>query len=370
MIPTNYQFEKDERVTEVTHTPERTTGDTEPSGPPPPARAGARTGLARTLDKMVRRGGSSWTFAILVLLIIIFWILSGSFISKASWIATSTYATEYVLISVGQTFVIVAAGLDLSVGGVLALSGMTSAWMMNWHVFSGMPVVPLIAIGLVVALATGALVGVINGALVTSLKISPLIVTLGTMGICDGLVDLMGSGQPIVGVPGPISTFGTLDIGGWLPETVLATAAVAVVAGLLLARTRFGLRTYAVGSSSESARRHGVNVTKHVALLYTISGLCAGIAGFVVLARYGEANPLAGQNDNMNSIAAVVIGGASLFGGIGSIFGTVVGALVLSVLVTGLVTANIPAFWQPVAVGVVLILAVFLDQFRKRLSVR
>ena len=172
------------------------------------------------------------------------------------------------------------------------------------------------------------------------------------------------------GFPSPMGTFGIYNLGGWIPDTVLVTAVVVVIAGLVLAKTRFGLRTYGIGSSVEAACRHGVNTDRHLIKVYMVSGLFAGIAGLVVLCRFGEATPLAGQNDNLNAIAAAVIGGASLFGGIGTIFGTVIGAFVLSVLVTGLVIANMNPFWQPVAVGIVLIVAVFLDQLRKRIGDR
>jgi ribose transport system permease protein len=338
------------------------------SSPPSSGVAAAGASRADVVRSILKRGGSTWTFGVLVLLLIAFSIMNSSFFSQANWIATSTYATEYILVAVGETFVIIAAGLDLSVGGTLALSGMTAAWMMNNGSISGLPVALTILIGVLVGLATGLAVGIVNGVIVTRLKISPLIVTLGTLGITTGLVQLAHQGQPIVGVPAAMATFGVNNLGGWIPQTVLATAIVVAIAGIVLAKTRFGLRTYGIGSNIEAARRHGVNVNRHLVKVYALSGLFAGIAGVIVLARFGEANTLAGQNDNLNAIAAAVIGGASLFGGVGTIFGTVVGAFVLSVLVTGLVIADIQAFWQPVAVGVVLILAVFLDQLRKRIG--
>lgn len=322
---------------------------------------------ARTL---LKQGGSTWTFGVLVLLLIAFWIMSHSFFSQANWIATTTYATEYILVGVGETFVIITGGLDLSVGGILALSGMTAAWMMSTSTVGTLPAGVVILIGVLTGVGTGLLVGLVNGLIVTRLKIAPFIVTLGTLGITTGLVELADAGQPIVGIPSALSTFGIENLGGWIPQTVLATAIVSGIAGVVLAKTRFGLRTYGIGSNVEAARRHGVNVRRHVLRVYVISGLFAGMAGIVVLSRFGEASPLAGQNDNLNAIAAAVIGGASLFGGVGTIFGTVVGAFVLSVLVTGLVIANIQPFWQPVAVGVVLIVAVFLDQLRKRIADR
>jgi ribose transport system permease protein len=331
------------------------------------------TGNATVGDRVrqiLQRGGSSWTFGILVLLLIAFGLISHSFFSQANWIATSTYATEYVLVGVGETFVIITGGLDLSVGGILALSGMTAAWVMNSSSVRTLPIWLILVLGVLVGMAIGVLVGFINGVIVTRLKIAPFIVTLGTLSIATGIVELANAGQPIVGVPSPMGTFGIFNLGGWIPDTVLVTAVVVVIAGLVLAKTRFGLRTYGIGSSAEAARRHGVNVDRHLVKVYAVSGLFAGIAGLIVLSRFGEATPLAGQNDNLNAIAAAVIGGASLFGGIGTIFGTVIGAFVLSVLVTGLVIANMNPFWQPVAVGFVLIVAVFLDQLRKRIGDR
>jgi ribose transport system permease protein len=341
------------------------------AAPPLTLSSGAGTkSIGDRIRAILKQGGSTWTFGVLVLLLIAFWIMNHDFFSQANWIATTTYATEYILVAVGETFVIITGGLDLSVGGILALSGMTAAWIMSTGTVSSLPVGFVVLIGALVGMGTGVLVGLVNGVIVTRLKIAPFIVTLGTLGITTGLVELAHAGQPIVGIPSPLTTFGIENLGGWIPQTVLATGIVAGIAGVVLAKTRFGLRTYGIGSNVEAARRHGVNVRRHVLKVYVISGLFAGIAGIVVLSRFGEASPLAGQNDNLNGIAAAVIGGASLFGGVGTIFGTVVGAFVLSVLVTGLVIANIQPFWQPVAVGVVLIVAVFLDQLRKRIADR
>jgi len=219
-------------------------------------------------------------------------------------------------------------------------------------------------IGAVVCLAIGAAAGLVNGLLITKLKLGSFIVTLGTLGILSGGINLLHDGTEIVNLPNALGTLGGTTYGGWLPLPVAITAVLAVIFGLLLAKTRFGINNYAIGSSTTAARRAGINVERHLLGVYLIAGLLAGVAGFLVMARFSDASPLAGANDELVAIAASVIGGASLLGGRGSITGTAIGTAIVSVLVTGLVLANIQPFWQQVAVGAVLIAAVTSDKVR------
>jgi len=316
------------------------------------------------------RIGGAWTLGVLVALIIAFGIVNSHFFSRANWLATSEYAVEYLMLALGQTFVIITAGIDLSVGAMLGFSGMAGALLMADLLGGRSASVGITVLGIVAILVAGSAIGLINGLLVTKLKLTPFIVTLGTLGMATGAIYLLNNGAEVSTVPSQFAVIGTTVIAGWLPVPVLIAACFCVITWLLLSRTRFGLRTYAIGSNEAAARRAGINVDRHLIYVYTLTGFLAGVAGLLVTARFTAASVTAGLNDELDAIAAVVIGGASLFGGRGTIQGTIIGTLVISVLVTGLVIANVQSFWQQVAVGAVLIAAVWADQLRIRLRQR
>ena len=304
-----------------------------------------------------------WIFGVLVAIVIAFSIASPHFLTQANWLNTSSTATEVLLLAVGQTFVIVSGGIDLSVGATLGLSGMVGAWVMA-HFFAsgGTPGGVVTAIGFAVAIIVGALVGAVNGTLISRYRIPAFVVTLGTLGICTGLANLISNGQEISTLPVLIGNIGNSNIAGWIPVPVLVAAVITVGAGIALAKTRFGTYTYTIGDNRQAAVRAGIDDRGHLTKVYVLSGLLAGVAGVTVMTRLGAASPTSGSNDELNAIAAVVIGGASLFGGRGTILGSVIGTCIISVLLTGLIIVNVPPFWQLVAVGVVLIAAVYIDQ--------
>ena len=319
---------------------------------------------------------ANWIFGVLVVIVVAFSIDSSHFLSKANWLNTSSTATEVMLLAVGQTFVIVSGGIDLSVGATLGLSGMCGAWVME-HFFShaGVPTgAPALvtAIGFAVTLVVGGLVGLVNGVLIAQYDIPPFVVTLGTLGIGTGLADLISNGQEITELPLAIGNLGNDNLAGWIPIVVVVTAVVTIFAALVLAKTRFGALTYTIGDNREAAVRAGVADRAHLRRIYVLSGALAGVAAMTVMARLAAASPTSGSDDELNAIAAVVIGGASLFGGRGTIAGAVIGTLIISVLLTGLIIIDVPSFWQLVAVGTVLIAAVYIDQLGagRRLGVR
>lgn len=328
-------------------------------------------GSARSWRAFVERAGQWWTVGVLLLLVLVFALLEPRFLSQPSWIATSQYAVEFLLLGIGQTFVIVTAGIDLSVGAILGTSAMVSALSMQQLTAQGVAGWTSIGVGLIVGVLSGVAIGAINGVLITKLKLAPFIVTLGTLtAFGSGVVFLLNNGAPISDLPPELSAIGNTVWLGWLPVPVVIAGVLAVVFALVLGRTRFGLRTYAIGSDEAAAARAGINVHGHLIRVYMLSGLLAGIAGFIVTARFTNAAPVAGAGDELYAIAACVIGGASLFGGRGTILGTVVGAFTIAVLTTGLVILGIQPFWQPVAIGAVVIIAVAVDQARTRLSSR
>jgi ribose transport system permease protein len=312
-----------------------------------------------------------WIGGVLLVLIVAFSIDSPYFLTRANWLNTSSTATEVLLLAVGETFVICAGGIDLSVGAVLGLSGTAGAWVMA-HGFPGAhgAAAGAVAAGFLAAIAVAGAFGLLNGFLVAWAGIPAFVVTLGTLGIATGFGYLLNNGQEISAIPASVATFGNTNLGGWIPVPVLIAAVITAWCGLLLAKTRFGAYALSIGDSREAVIRAGINHRRYLTEIYLLSGLLAGVAAVLVMARLGAGSPSSGATDNLNAIAAVVIGGASLFGGRGTIIGSVIGTGIIAVLVTGLVLINVPPFWQEVAVGAVLIAAVYIDQLRNRAATR
>jgi ribose transport system permease protein len=310
-------------------------------------------------------GSSTWIGLILVALIVVFSVIdSSAFLTSANARNIATDAAVLLVLATGETYVIITAGVDLSVGAVLVFSGVVSAKAMNatggndWGVM---------LLGLAVALAAGAAWGVINGFLVAKAKIPALIVTLGTLGMSLGAALVITGGVDERSVPFKlVETIGIGRLFGQVPYLVTIAFAVAFVFGVVLAATRFGRYTYAVGSNEEAARRAGIAVDAHLIKVYALAGTLSGLAGFMSLARFATTTIAGHDTDNLSAIAAVVIGGTSLFGGIGTVLGTVFGVFIPAVLQNGFIIVGVQPFWQQIAVGAVLIGAVYLDQLRRR----
>jgi ribose transport system permease protein len=294
-------------------------------------------------------------------LVIAFSILEGTaFLSGENFLNIAVDASELLLLAVGVTFVIITAGIDLSVGSILVLSSVIAAQTMV--ALSGTQqqvqnfTYPNQAVGIPVGIAAGLLVGVvcglINGLLVTKLRLTPFIATLGTLGIFLGTAQILSGGTNVPYVPPAI-------------QTQIGSRQLLGILILALHRTQFGRYTYAIGSNAEAARRVGIDVDRHLLKVYTLSGFLAGLAGIIDVARFSTASVGAHTLDNLAAISAAVIGGTSLFGGIGSIVGSVVGTFIPAVLRNGFVIHGVQPFWQEVAIGVVLILAVVIDQRRR-----
>jgi ribose transport system permease protein len=310
-------------------------------------------------------GSSTWIGLILVGLILVFSFLEpDSFVDSANARNVATDAAVLLVLATGMTYVIITSGIDLSVGGVLVFSGVVSAKAMNG---TGADNWAVIILGLVVAMAAGFGWGVVNGFLVAKGRIPALIVTLGTLGMSLGASYVITGGVDEREVPFKlITTIGTGRAFDQIPWLVIIAFAVALVFGVVLAGTRFGRYTYAVGSNEEAARRAGIPVDFHLIKVYALAGTLAGLAGFLSLARFSTTTIGGHDTDNLQAIAAVVIGGTSLFGGIGTMLGSVFGVFIPAVLQNGFVIVGVQAFWQQIAVGAVLIGAVYLDQLRRR----
>jgi ribose transport system permease protein len=314
-------------------------------------------------------GSTTWIILILAAMLVVFSVMEpDSFATVNNFRNLATNAAILMVISVGMTFVIITAGIDLSVGSVLVFAGVVSAKAMNGMDGDGWDV---IIVGVVVALGCGLGWGILNGLLITKARVPSLIVTLGTLGMALGLAQIMTDGVDIREVPPKLVT--SIGVGrafDQVPWLVVIAVVVAIVFGVVLAATRFGRHTYAIGSNDEAARRAGINVDRHLIAVYGISGALAGLAGFMSLARFATTTLGGHATDNLQAIAAVVLGGTSLFGGIGTMLGTVVGVFIPAVLQNGFVIVGVEPFWRDVAVGAVLIAAVYLDQLRRRTQYR
>jgi ribose transport system permease protein len=336
-------------------------GQAEPTVVPEEEGAERRTGVWRLMAAT-----STWIFLVLLVIIAIFSILHfDAFASVFNLRNITIDASSLLIIAVGMTFVIITSGIDLSVGSVLVFSQVVAALVMRAMGAEGLAV---ILVGLGAALLSGVAWGLLNGLLIAKTRIPALIVTLGTLGMAQGAALLLSGGINVrQAVPTELVT--TVGIGRLfdeIPYLVLIAAGITIVGGIALHLTRFGRHTYAIGSNAEAARRAGINVPRHLIKVYALSGVLAGVSGFLQLARFTTTTIEGHGTDNLQAIAAVVIGGTSLFGGIGAIFGTVVGVFIPAILRNGFIIIGVEPFWQQVAVGAVLILAVYVDQLKRR----
>lgn len=295
-----------------------------------------------------------WIGLVLVILLAVFSALRpGSFATAFNLLNLVSDAAILLLLATGMTYVIITAGIDLSVGGVLVFSAVAATEVMD--------ATGSLLLGAAAAVLTGLAWGLLNGVLVARGRIPALIVTLGTLGMSLGGALLLTGG---VDLRAPSDLNLGLGLDRWLgvPQIVWICAAVTAVLGVALARTRFGRHTYAIGSNAEAARRSGVAVSTHLIKVYGLAGLLAGFAGYLSLAKYGITGVSAHSTDNLQAIAAVVIGGTSLFGGVGTVVGTVIGVFIPAVLQNGFQILGVKPFWQQVVVGAVLVAAVYADQ--------
>ena len=336
------------------------------TGAPAPRTPRVPSGL-RHLVKRTLTANESWTFIVLIVLMAVFTGLApGKFLTTSDLSLISQTTAPFLVMAVGETFVIVTAGIDLSVGFVLVLSGVVAGeyYVHNGGANAGLGVVWL---GVLIGLATGAAFGAMQGFMVAKLKIPPLIATLAGLGIAEGLSYLITGGHDVATVPNKLaSSIGQGSLFGvqWL---IIISFLVALLFGLILAFTRFGRYTYAIGSNPEAARRVGINVDRYLIGVYALSGLMAGVAGIMNLAYFSTTTISGHPLDNLVVITAVVLGGASLFGGRGSILGTFFGVFIPEMLAAGLIIIGVNQYWQYILTGVVLAAAVYLDQFRRRL---
>jgi ribose transport system permease protein len=301
-------------------------------------------------------------FASLIVLIIIFSLASPNFFQFENIIGILLSTSVIGILALGATFIIITSGIDLSVGTVMTLcSVMTGIFISSM----GLPII----VGVVGGILTGALAGFIAGFVIARMQIPPFIATLAMMMIAKGLALVISGAAPIYFTEYPVFTkiaMGNIIPG--VPNAVVIFFLMAIIGAILLNKTVIGRYTFAIGSNEESTRLSGVNVNKWKVIVYVIAGIFTGVAGILMASRLNSAQPALGQGYELEAIAAVVIGGTSLSGGKGTILGTVIGALIMSVLTNGLRILSVPQEWQTVVVGAVILVAVYADVMRNKKS--
>jgi ribose transport system permease protein len=304
---------------------------------------------------LLERLGAFWGLIVLCILLA---IASPQFLTASNLLTVSLQVSVVGIIAVGMTLVIITAGIDLSVGSVVGLSGViAAALMVNNNVN---PVLSSI-----IALAVSTVIGTVNGLLITLFDLPPFIVTLGMMGAARGLAFILTNGNQIFGMPASFTALGSGYVGP-IPIPVVVLAVVALAGYIVLSRTKLGAYAYAIGSNAEAARLSGVNVGCSLIYVYAICGLLAGLAGLVLAGRISIGAPSSGLGYELDVIAACVIGGTSLFGGEGTILGTLIGTFLIGIVRNGSDLLNISNFYQQVIIGVIIWVAVLYDRIRTR----
>lgn len=352
-------------------------------------------------DNSLRILTQLWPWLFLFGLVVFFSMTGQGFFTVRNFANILVSSTLIMLMALGQTYVIITAGIDLSIGWTVGLASVVTATTMRDLANSGMDPPVAIALGVVAGLLVSLVPGLVNGLLVAKVKIPPFIATIGMFGIVRGAAFLLTDGQNVVGnlpsnvreilrsigngsllynVPGDgiywfaqppdLAAQQLRTLQRLAPYPVLIVAVVVLIFMFILSRTQFGRHTYAIGGNEEAARRAGINVDRHLIYIYMIAAFTAGLAGVLHVFRFTAGAPNVGEAALLDSVAAVVIGGTSLFGGEGKISGTVVGALIIAVLQTGLVILNVDALWQFIVVGCIIIIAVLVNQAQSVLDRR
>lgn len=286
-------------------------------------------------------------------------IINPVFISRANLIDVGRTISFTLIVAVGMTFVLISGGLDLSVGSQIGLSGMITGWAL----VQGLPV----PVAIIMGIGTGLLFGVLNGAVIVRFHIPSLIVTLGSMYIARGIVFIISRGRPFYPFPDSFKILGQGTFGG-IPFSVFFAFLMVIIGHYVLTNTVFGRSVVALGGNEEASRVSGLHTNRIKTAVYMISGVCASFTGILMASRLSSSQAGAGTGWELTVIASVIIGGTSMYGGSGSVIGTVIGAAIMSVLTNAMVLMNVSIYWQNIFVGFIIILAVGLDTYQRRKS--
>jgi ribose/xylose/arabinose/galactoside ABC-type transport system permease subunit len=314
--------------------------------------------------KSILRARESGIAIPLILLIVVVGVVNPVFFDLDNLMNIARQISFTFIIGIAMTFVLIGAGLDLSVGSVLALGGVICGLVLR-ALMSSMPIWIAIVIAIVIGAIMGTVTGVFNGIVVTRFKIPSLIVTLGMMYIARGVVQVLTRGNPVYPFPDEFNNIGQGYLGA-VPNVVFVAIGLGVIAHIVLTQTSFGRAVYAVGGNTETARLSGINVTRVLTWVYVLCGVASAITGVLTASRLASALANAGTGMELQVIASCIIGGTSMFGGSGSILGSLIGAAFMSIIANGMVLMKISVYYQSVVIGAIIILAVGIDQFRRR----
>lgn len=322
-----------------------------------PANGGARTSALRErLSDFVSQLAAAGA---LIVVFVFLSLASPDFLTADNLFNIGSQTAVVAVIAVGMTLVIITAGIDLSVGSVAALSGVMGALLMSSY---GLPM-PLAVLG---GTLVGAVCGLTNGVLVSVAGLNPFIATLGMLSVARGVVYIATDAQSVFGLPDSFRLLGQGVVAGGIPIPVIVIIVTAIAGYVVLSRTKLGRYAYAMGSNLEAARLSGIPIRRYLTSVYVISGALAGFGGMIAASRVASGQPNYGIGLELDVIAAAVIGGASLFGGQGTVVGTLIGAFLIALIRNGAVLLNVNTFYQQVIIGVIIWAAVFWDQYRRR----
>lgn len=329
----------------------------------------SNTTLAMTLLK-------GRTFIVLIVLLVFFSAAAKNFLSMNTALLIGKHVALYGILAIGMTYVIITGGIDLSVGAIVGLGGMVAGGLIQ----NGLTLKPFgvtlyfsIPIVVLITIILGAIIGIVNGIIITRFNVAPFIATLGMMYIARGLANIHSQGATYSDLKGyeglgnqGWSFFGSRLFG--VPVGLIILVVMAVIFAILLKKTSFGWHVFAIGGNEKAAKLSGVKVNKVKILVYMISGICSAVVGVIASSQLAASHPATGESWEMNAIAAAVLGGTSMAGGVGTIGGTIVGAFVIGVINDGMVMCGVSEFWQMVIKGLVIVLAVIIDQFQRNLQ--
>lgn len=337
--------------------------------------------------------GRNWTLIFLCAEIIVFSIIGTGYFSLLNFQNILVASTTVMLLAIGETFVIISGGIDLSVGFVVGFTGVICAKIMVTLQAAGVSQAVSIPVGVIAALVLGLIPGLVNGLLVAKLRVPPFLATFGMYGIAYGFAEIISGNVPVHNLPPAVGFVGhgyliyyfpgktslfkmsenlTRDeikhVVALVPNVVVLSTIFIIIFAFILAKTKFGQHTYAIGGNMEAAKRAGINASRHLIKVYMISSFFASVAGVIYTLKFVTGRADAGSSRMLDAVSAVVIGGASLYGGTGTVIGTVIGALIVACLETGMVNLVIPTYNLYIAVGCILVFAVLVDQFFPELT--
>ncbi len=313
----------------------------------------SKPGLLRSLFQKKE----SAIFLALIIIVSLISIVEPKFLSQRNMFQVSRQIAFVAIVALGELFVILTGGIDLSVGSLLGLSGVISGYAMSVGVH------PVLAVGF--GLVTGVCSGLVTGYLISYLKITPFIVTLAMLSICRGAIWIITKGWPITEISPGFIRFGQSDVLG-VPMPVVLFSVCALVCHVVLRFTVFGRRVFAIGGNEEATILSGINVKAIKLTIYGISGFLSALTGIILVARFNSAQSAMGEGWEMDAIAATVIGGTSLMGGVGSVLGVIIGAAIMGIIRNGLVLVKVSVYWQTLIIGVIIILAALVDKLKNK----